>query len=221
MRVLYPDKFIAGEPLAVDILPEAAAVAASDKILDLVIRGYSHGQEEPNGPLIPGTFARTYDNPTARARLRDQRIPNVYNRGGRYLTITDPFDPSRLAAVLKTLPGGVVEERFADYPAGIAEIVVDPGWQGQRLGAAVLLTYLEQTGLPANAGLMSDVIDTAPTVRWFPRLGIKQERPSEPLELDGSSLPSHYFVSEEGVSAAGVAAAIKAKHPDLQGVISL
>ncbi len=221
MRAVYPNKLLAGEPVAVDILSEVDAVAASDMIITLVIRGYSAGQEGPGRPLPTGTFKRTYDNAEARSKLRHKRIPNVYRRSGGYLTIADPFDPSRLAAVLKTLPGAAVEPRFVGYQAGIAEIVVDPAWQRQGLGAAALLAYLEHTGLPADAKLMSDVIDTAPTAPWFTQLGIKREQPSEPLELVDGSLPSHYFTSEEGVSVAGVVAAIKANHPDLQGAVLL
>lgn len=220
--IQYPYLRIDGRPVVVDVRTEAESQRVAGRILSLIVRAYSHEYEGPDRPIADGTFAKKYNNDAARQKWHDVVVPGVYRQGGEYYTVNDPQDPAKLAAVLKVLPGGAAEPRFTGQ-AGIAEVVVDPMWQRQGLGAAVIATYLGGPGVDPNARIMSDVIDGGPMASWLSRRGFREEADSGAFVLDPqNALPTHYYVSEQDITVASLAQELQRQRGGLlQGAVSL
>lgn len=217
--VTYPQLRLDNGPVVVESLQLEAARELAPAIVGLIVQSYSAQFEGPGRPLPNGTFAAKYQNDAAVKRFQNQVIPRIFELGGAYSVIREPADPSQLVASLKTLPGGTAEKRFVDM-IGIAEILTHPGRQQHGYGSALLHAYFGHHNLPKHSKAMLDAFEGSPVNNWYTSLGFRPEKLSGKLELnDRDSLPTRYYVTEEGLTIASIVERQEARRPALRTAI--
>lgn len=99
---------------------------------------------------------------------------------------------------------------------GIAEILINPRYQGRGYAAALLhinLKYYAAQG----ARVMLDAFEGSSVNRWYESLGFQEEEPSGKLELDARhALSTRYMVTPRSITAAGIVRQLETRHPVLR-----